>query len=286
MTVQKRSRIFEIIIAILMIRPSLLIIQELYSCQNAETVEAALKLAFPSFFATVALAIVIITRKYDQTWSKLLVISSLAANFCTDNNLRYVKNLSFYISASIRDVSVLYNFLFGTLLFVLGITAGIVLVLTMFGKIKWKKRNSLLIYAYVMTGIMVTEALILKFHNIYYVELVLMTCLIYELQEKSDLKAVAGWAGTLAAAISDIFFDFYFNYYINKVQSSSDGGFLDYLNYSNSAAKYESIRSLIFAAAIILIPLILFERKEKLERIVTPADVDDDEENDNGDDND
>lgn len=286
MTVQKRSRIFEIIIAILMIRPALSIIQELYSCQYAENIRSVLKQAFPSFFATVALAIVIITRKYDRTWAKLLVITSLAANICTDNNLRYVKNFGSYISANIRDVSVLFNILFGTLLFVLGIAAGVILVLTMFGKIKCKKRNSLLIYAYVMTGIMVTGALILKFHNIYYVELVLMTCLIYELQEKSDLKAVAGWVGTLAAAISDIFFDFYFNYYINKVQSSSHGGFLDYLNYSNSAAKYESIRSLIFAAAIILIPLILFERKEKLERIVTPADVDDDEENDNDDDND
>ena len=273
MAAQKRTRILEIITALLMIRPTLLILSELFSYQNAENIRAALEYSFPMLLATVALAIVIITRKYDRTWAKLLVLTSLAANFCTDNNLRYLKNVGNYIKAYSRDVLLLIEYLFGTLLFLLGIAAGVILVLTMFGKIKWEKRNSLIAYAYIMTGIMAFGALFFRIHNIYYTELVLTTFLIYEVQEKSDSKAIIGWAGTLAAVISDLFF----NYYIDKVMSTPDGGFLDYLN---SATKYEGPSSLIFAAAILLMPLILFERKDKLERVVIPVNDDEDEDDD------
>ena len=273
MNTKKRTRILEIITALLMIRPTLLILSELFSYQNAENIRAALEYSFPMLLATVALAIVIITRKYDRTWAKLLVLTSLAANFCTDNNLRYLKNVGNYIKAYSRDVLLLIEYLFGTLLFLLGIAAGVILVLTMFGKIKWEKRNSLIAYAYIMTGIMAFGALFFRIHNIYYTELVLTTFLIYEVQEKSDSKAIIGWAGTLAAVISDLFF----NYYIDKVMSTPDGGFLDYLN---SATKYEGPSSLIFAAAILLMPLILFERKDKLERVVIPVNDDEDEDDD------
>lgn len=273
MNTKKRTRILEIITALLMIRPTLLILSELFSYQNAENIRAALEYSFPVFLATAALAIVIITRKYDRTWAKLLVMTSLAANFCTDNNLRYLKNVGNSIRAYSYSPSLLIEYLFGTLLFLLGIAAGVILVLTMFGNIKWEKRNSLIAYAYIMTGIMAFGALFFRIHNIYYTELVLTTFLIYEVQEKSDSKAIIGWAGTLAAVISDLFF----NYYIDKVMSTPDGGFLDYLN---SATKYEGPSSLIFAAAILLMPLILFERKDKLERVVIPVNDDEDEDDD------
>lgn len=256
-----------------MIRPTLLILSELFSYQNAENIRAALEYSFPVFLATAALAIVIITRKYDRTWAKLLVMTSLAANFCTDNNLRYLKNVGNSIRAYSYSPSLLIEYLFGTLLFLLGIAAGVILVLTMFGNIKWEKRNSLIAYAYIMTGIMAFGALFFRIHNIYYTELVLTTFLIYEVQEKSDSKAIIGWAGTLAAVIYDLFF----NYYIDKAMSTPDGGFLDYLN---SATKYEGPSSLIFAAAILLMPLILFERKDKLERVVIPVNDDEDEDDD------
>ncbi|WP_455529653.1 hypothetical protein [Ruminococcus sp.] len=273
MNTKKRTRILEIITALLMIRPTLLILSELFSYQNAENIRAALEYSFPVFLATAALAIVIITRKYDRTWAKLLVLTSLAANFCTDNNLRYLKNVGNSIRAYSYSPSLLLEYLFGTLLFLLGIAAGVILVLTMFGNIKWEKRNSLIAYAYIMTGIMAFGALFFRIHNIYYTELVLTTFLIYEVQEKSDSKAIIGWAGTLAAVISDLFF----NYYIDKAMSTPDGGFLDYLI---SATKYEGPSSLIFAAAILLMPLILFERKDKLERVVIPVNDDEDEDDD------
>ncbi|MCR5602062.1 MAG: hypothetical protein K6G33_15155 [Ruminococcus sp.] len=81
-----------------------------------------------------------------------------------------------------------------------------------------------------MTGIMALGSLTYNFHNIYYLELVFMTCLIYELQEKSDIKAIVGWVGVLIAALSDTIFE-----YLNEQDS---GDFLNYLNYSS---KYEEL---------------------------------------------
>lgn len=271
MTTQKRTRILEIIAALLMIRPTFSTLSELFSSHDVEMIRHNLEYYFPSLLASVTLAIVIITRKYDRTWSKLLVLTSLAANLYSDRNFEYLKDFGYDVRAYRHDTALLLNSLFHTSMFILGATAGIILVLTMFGKIKWKSRNSLIIYTYIMIGIMTLGALNYRFSNIYYIELVLMPCLIYELQEDSDLKAIAGWAGVLVASISDTIFE-----YLNKnAQNNSDGGFLDYLNYS---PKYEGLRNLVFIVGIILIPLILFERKEKLERVIIPIDDDDDEE--------
>ena len=60
----------------------------------------------------------------------------------------------------------------------------------------------------------------------------------------------------------------------------------DILDYLNAGRQNETIRCLIFAAAIILIPLIVFERKSPLEKVVSPVitdikDEDDDESDDN-----
>ncbi len=56
------------------------------------------------------------------------------------------------------------------MLFVLGIAAGVILVLAMFGKIKWESRNSLIIYTYIMTGIIAFGAFVFKIHIIYKVQ--------------------------------------------------------------------------------------------------------------------
>ncbi|MBP5578223.1 MAG: hypothetical protein J6X56_01875 [Ruminococcus sp.] len=272
MTIKKRTRILEIIAALLMIRPTFSTLSILFSYHDIEAISNNLKYYFPSLFATIALVIVIITRKYDRIWSKLLVLTSLAAYFYSDKNINYLKGFGDSVRAFSHDTVLLLEYLFHVLLFIVGITAGIILVLTMFGKIKWKKRTSLIIYTYIMIGIMTLGALNYGFSNVYYIELVLMPCLIYELQEKRDIKAIAGWAGVLVTALSDTVFD----YLTEKAKNDLDEGFLDYLNYST---KYERLRSLVFIVGIILIPLIMFERKEKLERIVIPVDDDDEEEN-------
>jgi uncharacterized membrane protein YfcA len=278
MTIQKRTRIFEIIAALLMVRPVFSILSQLSFYSDAEQIRSLIKYEFSSLLAAIALAIVIISRKYDRTWSKLLVLISLAANFCTERNLDYIKDFGGYVRSHLRDPAFLLEYLAGALMFVLGITAGIILVLTMFGKIKWKSRNSLIIYTYIMIGIMTLGALNYRFHNIYYIELVLMPCLMYELQEERDIKAILGWIGVIAALISDIFFE-----YLNK--KAQNDSYISLLDYLNSVPKYEGIRNLVFSTALLFIPFILFERKEKLERVIIPVDDDNDEE-DNDDNND
>ena len=273
MTTQKRTRILEIIAALLMIRPTFSILSSLFSYHDVEAIRHNLEYYFPSLLATVTLAIVIITRKYDRTWSKLLVLTSLAVNFYSERNINYLKGFGDSVRAFSHDTALLLEYLFQVLLFFLGIAAGIILVLTMFGKIKWKSRSSLITYTYIMIGIMAFGTLCYRFNNIYYIELVFMPCLIYELEEKSDIKSIVGWVGVLVAALSDTIFDFL----TENAKSKTDGGFLDYLNYSS---KYENMRNWVFAAAILLIPLILFERREKLERVIIPIDNDDDDFND------
>jgi hypothetical protein len=100
----------------------------------------------------------------------------------------------------------------------------------------------------------------------------------YELQEERDIKAILGWIGVIAALISDIFFE-----YLNK--KAQNDSYISLLDYLNSVPKYEGIRNLVFSTALLFIPFILFERKEKLERVIIPVDDDNDEE-DNDDNND
>ena len=81
-----------------------------------------------------------------------------------------------------------------------------------------------------------------------------------------------------------IFFDYKLNSIINPIES--DSGFLDYLQ---STVQFGTglvfFRTIAYAAAMALIPLILFERKEPLERAVIAPDNDDEEDEDESDDN-
>ncbi|MBP5379175.1 MAG: hypothetical protein J6Y64_06510, partial [Ruminococcus sp.] len=63
-----------------------------------------------------------------------------------------------------------------------------------------------------------------------------------------------------------------------------------FLGYLQSVAPLHngliSLRTLTYVAAMALIPLITYERKEPLERVVTPPDNDDEDDEDESDDND
>ncbi|WP_297960971.1 hypothetical protein [uncultured Ruminococcus sp.] len=274
-TVTVRTRILEVITALLMIRPTISIISDLYSYNDPEMTEQLLKYSVPMLLGTIPLAIVIITRKYDRIWAKMLVILSVAANFLRRENVNYISNIGRTLRAY-RDLkySAIENLEYFLNLFMLffSIAAGVILILTLFGKIKWKKRNSLLIYTYVMAGITAVYALRSGFSNLYYMELILIPCLIYELQPKTDVKAVIGWTGIIAAAVSDMVFEF-----MTKREQSSCASLMDYLN---AGEQYTRMNSLIFAAAMLLMPLILFERRDPLERLVTAPAADEDEEDD------
>ena len=280
-TVTRRTRILEIITALLMIRPTISIISDLYSYNDTESAEQLLKYNAPLLLGTISLAIVIISRKYDRIWAKMLVILSVAVSFLTHRNIDSIWNIGRTLKAyrELKYTAIEYvEYLIIQFMLFFGIAAGILLILMLFGKIKWKKRNSLLIYTYVMAGITAVDALRSGFSNLYYMELILIPCLIYELQPKTDVKAVIGWTGIIAAAVSDMVFEF-----MTKRAQSSCASLMDYLN---AGKQYTRMNSLIFAAAMILMPLILFERRDPLERLVTAPAADEDEEDDESDEDD
>ena len=129
------------------------------------------------------------------------------------------------------------------------------------------------------------SALVSRQRSVILMTMLLMMIFMHETQEKTDVKAVIGWIGVFFGAAADIFFDYKLNNIINPIES--DSGFLDYLQ---STVQFGTglvfFRTIAYAAAMALIPLILFERKEPLERAVIAPDTDDEEDEDESDDND
>ena len=280
----KRSRILEIIIALLLVRPTLLTIFSFYSLDGDDVRRMILNQALYGLLVTVPPAILIITRKYDRAWSKLLMGVSLAANFFTSDGLRYVTNFGLYVQNIRYGIGIFASNMGAMTLFLLSVAAAIVVLLMMFGVIKWKDRKTMFICLYILAGLAVMSALVSRQRSVILMTMLLMMIFMHETQEKTDAKAVIGWIGAFVGAIADIFFDYKLNSIINPIES--DSGFLDYLQ---STVQFGTglvfFRTIAYAAAMALIPLILFERKEPLERVVIAPDTDDEEDEDESDDN-
>lgn len=281
----KRSRILEIIIALLLVRPTLLTFLSFYSVDNDYNRRVLLETASYALLVTVPPAILIITRKYDRAWSKLLMGVSLAANFFTSDGLRYVTNFGLYVQNVRYGIGIFASNMGAMTLFLLSVAAAIVVLLMMFGVIKWKDRKTMFICLYILAGLAVMSALVSRQRSVILMTMLLMMIFMHETQEKTDVKAVIGWIGVFFGAAADIFFDYKLNSIINPIES--DSGFLDYLQ---SIVQFGTglvfFRTIAYAAAMALIPLILFERKEPLERVVIAPDTDDEEDEDESDDND
>lgn len=281
----KRSRILEIIIAFLLIRPTLLTFLSFYSVDNDYNRRVLLETALYALLVTVPPAILIITRKYDRAWSKLLMGVSLAANFFTSDGLRYVTNFGLYVQNIRYGIGIFASNMGAMTLFLLSVAAAILVLLMMFGVIKWKDRKTMFICLYILAGLAVMSALVSRQRSVILMTMLLMMIFMHETQEKTDVKAVIGWIGVFFGAAADIFFDYKLNNIINPIES--DSGFLDYLQ---STVQFGTglvfFRTIAYAAAMALIPLILFERKEPLERAVIAPDTDDEEDEDESDDND
>ena len=281
----KRSRILEIIIALLLVRPKLLPFLSFYSVDNDYNRRVLLETALYALLVTVPPAVLIITRKYDRVWSKLLMGVSLAANIFTSDGLRYVTNFGLYVQNIRYGIGIFASNMGAMTLFLLSVAVAIVVLLMMFGVIKWKDRKTMFICLYILAGLAVMSALVSRQRSVILMTMLLMMIFMHETQEKTDVKAVIGWIGVFFGAAADIFFDYKLNSIINPIES--DSGFLDYLQ---STVQFGTglvfFRTIAYAAAMALIPLILFERKEPLERVVTPPDTDDEEDEDESDDND
>ncbi|MGN0616542.1 hypothetical protein [Ruminococcus flavefaciens] len=281
----KRSRILEIIIALLLVRPTLLTFLSFYSVDNDYNRRVLLETALYALLVTVPPAVLIITRKYDRAWSKLLMGVSLAANFFTSDGLRYITDFGLFVQRIRYGIGIFASNMGAMTLFLLSVAAAIVVLLMMFGVIKWKDRKKMFICLYILAGLAVMSALVSRQRSVILMTMLLMMIFMHETQEKTDVKAVIGWIGVFFGAAADIFFDYKLNSIINPIES--DSGFLDYLQ---STVQFGTglvfFRTIAYAAAMALIPLILFERKEPLERVVITPDTDDEEDEDESDDND
>ena len=281
----KRSRILEIIIALLLVRPTLLTFLSFYSVDNDYNKRVLLETALYALLVTVPPAILIITRKYDRAWSKLLMGVSLAANIFTSDGLRYITDFGLFVQRIRYGIGIFASNMGAMTLFLLSVAAAIVVLLMMFGVIKWKDRKTMFICLYILAGLAVMSALVSRQRSVILMTMLLMMIFMHETQEKTDIKAVIGWIGVFFGAAADIFFDYKLNSIINPIES--DSGFLDYLQ---STVQFGTglvfFRTIAYAAAMALIPLILFERKEPLERVVIAPDTDDEEDEDESDDND
>ena len=281
----KRSRILEIIIALLLVRPTLLTFLSFYSVNNDYNRRVLLETALYALLVTVPPAVLIITRKYDRAWSKLLMGVSLAANIFTSDGLRYITDFGLFVQRIRYGIGIFASNMGAMTLFLLSVAAAIVVLLMMFGVIKWKDRKTMFICLYILAGLAVMSALVSRQRSVILMTILLMMIFMHETQEKTDVKAVIGWIGVFFGAAADIFFDYKLNSIINPIES--DSGFLDYLQ---STVQFGTglvfFRTIAYAAAMALIPLILFERKEPLERVVTPPNTDDEEDEDESDDND
>ena len=281
----KRNRILEIIIALLLIRPTLLTIFSFYSLGDVDVRGMILNQALYALLVTVPPAILIITQKYDRAWSKLLIGVSLGANILTSDGLRYITDFGLFVQRIRYGIGIFASNMGAMTLFLLSVAAAIVVLLMMFGVIKWKDRKTMFICLYILAGLAVMSALVSRQRSVILMTMLLMMIFMHETQEKTDVKAVIGWIGVFFGAAADIFFDYKLNNIINPIES--DSGFLDYLQ---STVQFGTglvfFRTIAYAAAMALIPLILFERKEPLERVVIAPDTDDEEDEDESDDND
>lgn len=281
----KRSRILEIIIALLLVRPTLLTFLSFYSVNNDYNRRVLLETALYALLVTVPPAVLIITRKYDRAWSKLLMGVSLAANIFTSDGLRYITDFGLFVQRIRYGIGIFASNMGALMLFLLSVAAAIVVLLMMFGVIKWKDRKTMFICLYILAGLAVMSALVSRQRSVILMTMLLMMIFMHETQEKTDAKAVIGWIGVFFGAAADIFFDYKLNSIINPIKS--DSGFLDYLQ---STVQFGTglvfFRTIAYAAAMALIPLIIFERKEPLERAVIAPDTYDEEDEDESDDND
>lgn len=280
----KRNRILEIIIALLLVRPTLLTFFSFYSIDDEYNRRTLLETALYALLVTVPPAVLIITRKYDRAWSKLLMGVSLAANIFTSDGLRYITDFGLFVQRICYGIGIFASNMGALMLFLLSIAAAIVVLLMMFGVIKWKDRKTMFICLYVLAGLAVMSAFVSRQRSVILMTMLLMMIFMHETQEKTDVKAVIGWIGVFFGAAADIFFDYKLNSIINPIKS--DSGFLDYLQ---STVQFGTglvfFRTIAYAAAMALIPLIIFERKEPLERAVIAPDTDDEEDEDESDDN-
>lgn len=274
MTTEKRVRIFDMIVGMIL----------LFSAFSS--IKTTFRLFFPAnngidakglpYFFLEALqhlcplfiGLLIITRKYDKSWAKigLLVTAVLYSVFSSGllNIIRRFFNSSFREfenkNYSSSETALTYiSFFLSFLIVIVGAAAAL---LTMCRKIEWKSGKKLLIYTYIMLGIL--AVIIHKINPFNYTAaiIILLPCFMYAGASRRDAKGIAGEAAVLLTP----FVFRIMRAFVSWIHNSENPQAYSFFNGNTAAIDlsgldYYSASMWLISILLLLMPLMLFERR-------------------------
>lgn len=273
-TNEKRIRIFEIIAGILLI---LLALNMYYTFLRAIAKSLSyitfgyLVNNIPAFLAGVfiiLLGVMIIFRKYDKLWIKIVYgITGAAAVMSTnggyvirglfdkrDHSLTSFASFSMYLSPRAK-----FFFITATAIMTVAI---VVALLTMCGVIKWRSRSRLLIYAYIMTGLEMLICLGANDISFVAVDAVMLPCFMQEAESETKKRSIAGEAAFLLLPVLPRILNFlggFFSKVFGFIKVIATG--VNPPDYGDSNTVSFGVIKWVSVILLALIPLMVFGRK-------------------------
>lgn len=201
---EKRIRIFEIIAGILLI---LLALNMYYTflrvlLENISYITVSYLVSSISVFLAgvfmILNGIMMICRKYDRLWMKIVYGITGAAAVMSTNGGYVIRGLLSKRSSSLTSVASFAMYLPTNMkLFYLASTAIMaaaiaVALLSMCGVIKWRSRSKLLVYTYIMAGLEIFICLVANDNSFITAAAIMLPCLMQEAQQNTKKISIAG----------------------------------------------------------------------------------------------
>jgi hypothetical protein len=279
-SVEKRNRIFEIITGIIIIYLSLDAFmtnlkvffpsREYVSWATIKEIFALdyswlLVLNFIAILLNTVIGAMLITRKYSKLWLQIPLCITAASALITSRGsltaLGYFIDDFAYMHKYFDSVIILCS-LSSTLL---NLIYFVVAFLTINKKIVWRSRKSLLIYTFIAVGV----SLFLKVSTPYAsvsIFTILLPSFMQNYTEKSSKKGILGEAAILLFPLSPYFFKFL----LKKIADPAKENMYNFFFGTNPAIdlsgdNYQRYTLFISILLMLLMPLMLFERKMELD---------------------
>ncbi|SHM87482.1 hypothetical protein SAMN04487860_12019 [Ruminococcus flavefaciens] len=272
MTVEKRNHIFEIIFGLLLI---IIPIKEVYDILSVYSHGISILARFQylkylitpilCFFFPIVCGFMIIFRKYDSLCMKILFA---ATGFGAVLNSTGGFIFRGYFGISLYSIFTYFSSTTEKFMFIsltIAMAAGIVIALmTMNRKIVWKSRHQLLTYTFLLIFVCIISGILSGRFEINPIIIFILPCLIHSCSEKSDMRGIIGNIALLATvALPEISrslerkrIDLKYSAY------HKDADFLKALtDIEKNYAMFSEVIKWLLLVMILLIPLIIFEKK-------------------------
>lgn len=289
METEKRVRIFDIIVGIILLFLAFSSIKSLFRsfvpANSSIEVKVipyflleAVQYLFPLF-----IGLIIITRKYDKPWAKIgLLVTAAFYSVFSSGLLNIIKH---FFSSSVRElenkiyssseITLIYiSFFFYFLITVVG-TA--VALLTMYRRIEWKSEKKLLIYTYIMLAILAVVIHKINPFNYTTAIIILLPCFMYAGASRRDVRGITGEAAILLTP----FVPYIMRSFTNWIHNSENQQAYSFFNGNTAAINLSGMdpsktSMWVISVLLLLMPLMLFERRNDPE---TAAPVSNDDNN-------